>query len=224
MVAMKNPFLSGWHCRGYLPHWKQEGGIYSVTFRLAGTLPQTVLKQIKREREEHQRRLASMAGTLQPADIHGLDKLFSRKIDEYLGAGYGECWLRQREIANILKVALCYFDRTRYLLHAWVIMPNHAHILVAPLGGHVLSKILHSWKSYSSNKANEILGRPGQPFWQHESYDHLVRDKEEYWECIDYLCDNPVKAGLCRRPFDWPFLYVFGLDELGTPVPADGQV
>jgi len=86
-----------------------------------------------------------------------------------------------------------------------VVMPNHVHVVVAPRDGHTLSGVLHSWKSYTANEANGILNRVGQRFWQPESYDHLIRDDEELYFCCEYTMNNPVAAGLCRRPEDWPY-------------------
>ena len=64
-----------------------------------------------------------------------------------------------------------------------------------------LTSIMHSLKSYTANKANRIIGRRGR-FWQHESYDHWVRDLEELERIINYICRNPVEAGLCRLPHE----------------------
>lgn len=101
--------------------------------------------------------------------------------------------------------ALAHFVGQRYELHAWTIMPNHVHVVVTPLRNHTLSDILQSWKSYTATKANRLLDRAGQSFWQRESYDHLVRDEKELERVCTYTINNPVRAGLCERAEDWRF-------------------
>jgi len=83
-------------------------------------------------------------------------------------------------------------------------MPNHVHVVLWPYPGHTLSGVLHSWKSYTSNRANKLLHRRS-PFWQRESFDHWIRDDAERARLVQYVEDNPVKARLCARPEDWPW-------------------
>lgn len=89
-------------------------------------------------------------------------------------------------------------------------MPNHVHVLVAPMSGHSLSSILHSWKPYTANEANKVIGRRGQEFWQRESYDHLVRDEEDFFRIQDYIRNNPVRAGLANEADAYPYTYSAG--------------
>ncbi len=172
--ATDNHLRSGIHHRGYLPHFKSETGTYFVTFRLAGTLPQSILEQIEAERIEHENKAKN--GKTTNKDVRHSDPLDADKIEAFLDSGYGECWLKRGDIGKLVADALCHFDGERYKLHAWVVMPNHVHVVLTPKGTHTLSSILHSWKSFTANKANSILGREGQSFWQRESYDHLVRN------------------------------------------------
>lgn len=218
--------------RGYLPHWEREGGTYFVTFRLAGTLPQSVVQEWKAERERliaqyamapaasgHTDKVSAVpvafassrqiAGrmpalrALPPAVAMQFRKLFSEKVDAYLGAGYGDCWLAQPPIAQLVQNALRHFEGERYELLAWCLMPNHVHCVFTPLGDYKLDSILHSWKSYTALQANRLLNRAGKPFWQKESYDHLIRDEEDLLHCVTYTEANPVKAGLCARAEEW---------------------
>ena len=199
--ATDNRLLSGIHHRGYLPHFKSETGTYFVTFRLAGTLPQSVLEQIEAERIEHENR--AINGKTTSKDAKHSDPLDSDKIEAFLDSGYGECWLKRDDIGKLVADALCHFDGERYKLHAWVVMPNHVHAVLTPKGSHTLSSILHGWKSFTANKANSILGREGQSFWQRESYDHLVRNEDDFIRVCNYTLNNPVKAGLCQKTEDW---------------------
>ncbi|MBM4064270.1 MAG: transposase [Planctomycetes bacterium] len=199
--ATDNRLVSGIHHRGYLPHFKREEGTYFVTFRLAGTLPQSVLTQIEAERKGHENRAKN--GKTTSKEVGHWNALDADRIDAFLDSGYGECWLKRDDIGKLVADALCYFDDERYKLLAWVVMPNHVHAVLTPKWSHTLSSILHSWKSFTANKANNILGREGQSFWQRESYDHLVRDEEDFIRVCNYTVNNPVKAGLCQKAEDW---------------------
>ena len=128
---------------------------------------------------------------------------YCEKVEALLDAGSGACWLSKPEAASLMAKAINFFAGQRYDLKAWVIMPNHVHVVVWPYPEHTLSKILHSWKSYTSKLANKLLKRKGETFWQAESFDHIVRDDNERARLVAYVESNPVKAGLCIRPEDW---------------------
>ena len=91
------------------------------------------------------------------------------KLEAYLDRGLGECWLRQPRIAALVEGALRFFDGQRYQLRAWVVMPNHAHVLVE-VWETPLAAVLHSWKGFTARAANKLLGRAGA-FWQREYWD-----------------------------------------------------
>jgi REP element-mobilizing transposase RayT len=97
---------------------------------------------------------------------------------------------------------LKYFNGQRYELRAWVVMPNHVHAVVWPMPGWTLSDIMHSWKSFTSRKANKTLHRAGE-FWQTESFDHWIRNEEEHARLVAYVEGNPLKAGFCKSPEEW---------------------
>ena len=126
----------------------------------------------------------------------------ARKSEPALTAG--SCVLRRHDIAEIVKRALLYFNDERYNLSAWCVMPNHVHVVVSPFGSFELSRILHSWKSYTSNEINKLLHRKGV-LWERESFDHLIRSVDDWERFVTYTEQNPVKAGLCQRPEEWPF-------------------
>jgi REP element-mobilizing transposase RayT len=106
---------------------------------------------------------------------------------------------------------LPFFAGQRYELHAWVVMPNHVHAVVWPRPPETLSRVLHSWKSYTATQANKIAKRVGHSFWQSESFDHLTRDDDDRARCMAYTLDNPVTARLCARPEDWPWSSAYRL-------------
>lgn len=105
--------------------------------------------------------------------------------------------------------ALKFFEGQRYELRAWIVMPNHVHVVVWPMPPHTFSEILHSWKSYTATHANKLLERVGKPFWQDESYDHLIRDDTDMARCCRYTIMNPVNARLCAQPEDWKWSNVY---------------
>jgi REP element-mobilizing transposase RayT len=193
-----NPLRSGIHSRGYLPHVKREGGSYFITFRLADSLPQSALLDLKARRERNLESLgANVAARLEA------DREYRRQMERYLDQGVGECCLARPEIAEMVAEALLCFDGRQYVLDQWVIMPNHVHLVLWPAPGFTVSQILRSRKRQTARKANLILGRTGETFWQPEYYDHWIRDDEEKARIQRYIRDNPVKAGLCKTAEDW---------------------
>ncbi|HEX9046790.1 MAG TPA: transposase [Verrucomicrobiae bacterium] len=201
--AENNPLVSGLHSRNVLPHLKREGASYFVTFRLAGTLPQEVLIRFKAERDAI---LAQALAAKRPLTWHEQEELFrwySSRVDKYLDAGHGDCWLRRPDIADLVADAIRFHAGERFDLQAWTVMPNHAHVVLQPRPGWTLSQILQSWKGFTSREANRRLERTGKTFWQTESYDHLIRDDGDRHRCCHYTIMNPVNAGLCRQPEDW---------------------
>ncbi len=180
-----------------LPHWDCKKAIYHVCFRLADSIPKGKLQQWFLERELIIRSAAFKNGKLTKEEQKRLQYLFSDKIEKFLDVSHGECHLRRVKAAEIVKEALQHFDGQRYYLHAWSIMPNHVHTIMEPAAGYRLSKIVHTWKSFTANRINRQLDRTG-PFWQHETYDHIIRSENEYWDQVEYVWRNPEKAGLIK--------------------------
>jgi REP element-mobilizing transposase RayT len=176
----------------HLPHWRQAGATYFVTFRLADALPRELLDELHREREDWLRRYP---GEPTPERQRELDEFLWEWQEQHLDRGHGACHLADRRIGDLVEGALRHFDGERYGLGSYVIMPNHVHLLVQPTGGHELTKILHSWKSFTASQANKLLGRSGA-LWQDESFDHIVRDELELERYGRYIEQNPVKAKL----------------------------
>jgi putative DNA methylase len=190
-MAGRMPALPGekmnhknWYSRGYLPHFDAPGLIQGVTFRLYDSLPAKVVEAIQTEAQD--------------------DAVIRAKIEKYLNAGHGECYLRDKRIATITEGALHYFDGKRYRLFAWVIMPNHVHVLIEIFDSFPLDKIVHSWKSYTAIEANKLLNRSGK-FWYREYFDRYIRTREHFSNAVGYIHENPVKAGLVETSEDWQF-------------------
>jgi len=128
---------------------------------------------------------------------------YAERVDKYLDAGHGDCWLRRGDIAALVASALQFFRDERYTLHAWTIMPNHVHVVVRPEAPWTLSLLLKSWKGFTALEGNKLLAGVGQHFWQSESYDHWCRDEEDRARCCHYTLFNPVSAGLSNLPEGW---------------------
>ena len=187
----------------YLPHWTREHAIYAVCFRLADSLPQSVLNAWIAERAEIAAVAAQQGRPLSASEEKRLSELHSERIDVALDAGYGACYLSDPRVAELVGAALRHFEGAHYRLHAWCVMPNHVHGVIEPLEPHTLFAIVRSWKSYTAKEANRILERTGT-FWKTEYYDHLIRDASEFDHALRYIEENPVKAGLK----DWPWVHV----------------
>ncbi len=174
----------GWYSRGYLPHYDKPGTIQMVTFRLADAMPASLrhewehLLAIKDEREQR------------------------TKLEAYLDKGRGDCVLRG-ECAAAVENVLLRFNNQRYRLAAWVVMPNHVHVLVE-LWEMPLGKLLKAWKGVSANAVNCILDRGGQ-LWQTEYWDRYMRDETHFRKAQHYIEWNPVKAGWVKTSEAWEF-------------------
>ena len=180
-----------------LPHWRQEGATYFVTFRLADALPRELLKQMQCERAEWLKRYP---GSLPPEREREQQEFLWEWQEAQVDQGHGACHLAQPAVADVVEGALKHFDGERYQLGSYVIMPNHVHVLVQPAPGHCLSDILHTWKSFTATQANRLLKRAGA-FWQEESFDHIVRDEAQLERFRRYIVENPVKARLSPGRF-----------------------
>jgi Rad3-related DNA helicase/REP element-mobilizing transposase RayT len=172
----------------YLPHWTRTGSVYAITFRLADSLPQEAITELRAAAEQRR----------DPADDTG-DEL-APTTDAWLDRSYGSCLLRKHIHAQTTADALAHFADDRYQLLAWCVMPNHVHAIVRPIGGHELPGILHSWKSFTAHRIKQVESVDG-PVWQSEYYDRLIRDSDELKAQIRYVLDNPRNAGLDNWSF-----------------------
>lgn len=189
--------------RRYLPHYERRDALYFITFRLAGALPRHAIDQANEERRILERRLALATDSVRQQEIAQLDIALGSRIEKYLDAGYGACHLRLPQIAEIVEGALAHFEGSRYQLFCWCILPNHVHVVTRPVAGYSLSRNVHSWKSFTAKEANRILGTSGA-FWQREYYDRVIRNEEHLRRDVQYVIDNPAKAGLAN----WRWVYI----------------
>lgn len=174
--------------KGNLPHWRQRGATYFVTFRTTDSMPREKLEQWQAERDAWLQAHPEPCTETQRQEYHDF---FVVRFQKWLDAGFGTCPLKDTEARNIVENALKCFDGDRYRLGEYVVMPNHVHVLITPLGDHTLSNILHSWKSYTANEINKTSGKTGA-FWQKESFDHIVRNPEQLERIRNYIRANPL--------------------------------
>lgn len=123
-------------------------------------------------------------------------------IDAHLDRCEGERPLADPIVAQIVEDTIRHFDHARFRLFAWVIMPNHAHVVVEPLANFSLGATVRSWKAFSATKINERTGARGS-FWARDYFDRYMRDESDLQQTIAYVESNPVRAGLAVEPRDW---------------------
>jgi REP element-mobilizing transposase RayT len=177
-----------------MPHWRQDGATYFVTFRLADSLPQAKLRELEEVRLEWEKKNPRPHGS---DNLQHLARLLAERTEAWLDQGMGSCILKESALAAMVTDAMHFFDGDRHEISAYVVMPNHVHAIVRPLqwAQHPLESILKSWKQCSSTTINQRIGCKG-PLWQQESYDRIVRDEEHLYRCLQYIGCNPKKAGL----------------------------
>jgi len=182
-----------------LPHWRQEGKLYFVTWRLADSIPAEKREMLHREREafiiEHGDPARKKLGAELMRRYH---RLFSERVQRWLDAGHGSCVLRKPVARDIMRTALHHFEGTRYTLGSFAIAGNHVHVLVAPVPGIDLSEVMHSWKSFTAKAINKALGRSGT-LWQEEVYDHLVRSEAALYRIAAYIHAHEDQGAYVER-------------------------
>lgn len=143
--------------RGNLPHWYKPGYPHFVTYRLADTIPQEKLRQWRAERL-HRIRSPVPAGTTVRAHRERAAKLFFKRYDDFLDRHAGHCWLKQPSVAAVVRENLYHHRGSLYELMAYVIMPNHVHILIQPLEKGLAP---HGRKAGDARSADRTHGRGG---------------------------------------------------------------
>lgn len=199
-----NPDENVQRTRRTLPHWVQEGRTYFVTFRLADSMPREKREHLEAQRDAWIRakglRSLDEIENLSEDDRNEYHRIFTAKIHDLLDAGYCYCVLREPENAHAVSRALLFFDGNRVEMLAFVVMPNHVHVLACPIPPHTLSDLLHSWKRHTSKESNKRMGTSGT-LWLDENFDHIVRSPEQLQHFRNYIRDNPKKAHLPTGTF-----------------------
>ncbi|MBC8031679.1 MAG: transposase [Pyrinomonadaceae bacterium] len=171
--------------RRHLPHWQKADSALFVTWRLHGSLPRRTL-----------------SASLKESNLGKRFLLLDQELDR---AAYGPTWLKDVRLATAVVNALLHGadQLDLYRLSAYVVMSNHVHILIWPKA--LLYRITKSIKGYTAHECNKLLDRAGKKFWQDESFDHAVRNEDQFYRIKRYIERNPVNAGLVESPEDWPW-------------------
>jgi type I restriction enzyme R subunit len=198
--------------RRRLPHWDVPGAAYFVTACLEGSIPAQGLLDIAGYRTELDSRPRPAGVTAEQAARDRWKRVFAR-VEQWLDEAPGVRWLETPALAMIVVDALYFFASHQYDLLSFVVMPSHVHWVFRPREEWVQTlqgtatpreRISKGRNQHTALECNRQLGRHGA-FWQHESYDHWIRDAEEMERIILYIEGNPVKAGLAKSPEDWQY-------------------
>ena len=205
------------HWATKLPHWHQDGKYVFVTFRLADSLPQAKLKELKEEKEIWLKNHPKPWSDKIEKEYY---TKFASKADKWLDNNYGECLLKQPQNRQIVEDALTFFDGERYNLIAFVVMPNHVHLLMQMKEGANLESVMYSIKSFTAKKINETMNRSGS-FWQSEYFDRIIRSEEHYRHTLNYIIAN--NRELARVKDGEGFISVYGDAGNSTTVCGDAS-
>jgi len=211
--------------RRCLPHWDVDGALYFLTTCLEGSIPARGWVDIAGYRAALEKRPRPTGSSPAEWDLRRWKLVFAR-MDHWLDHAPAARHLADERLAQTVVNAMYHFTGERYDLLAFVVMPSHIHWVFFPLDSWVNSlgesvierspreRVVHSLNRHTGLECNRLLGSQGS-FWQHESYDHWVRDGEELERILLYVEGNPVKAGLVSSPEDWPFSSARARKELG---------
>ena len=175
-----------------------------VIIRLADSLPANVVAAMEAE-------LSAL-----PESERGRTR--RERIEQILDAGHGSGLLRREACAEVVASALRFGDGARYRLLAWVVMPNHLHVLIEQLPEWTLASVVQGLKRHTTREIQRIVGGAGQ-LWQREYWDRFIRDERHYRRVVDYIHANPVQAGLVTRPEDWRWSSASESEQSGHTSP-----
>ncbi len=194
-----------------LPHWQPKNAVLFITSRLAGSLPKSVIENLQNAINYEIAKLKNeqLGETEIKKIISQKQEFYFNKFDKLLDKPRsGPTWLAKNNLAKIVKNSLHWGEKDgRYKLICYTIMSNHIH-WIAYKFDRELFRILQSLKRHTSKECNRVLGRTGEQFWQYENYDRWIRHKEELFQKINYVVQNPVKAGLVKNWSEWPHTWI----------------
>lgn len=206
-----------------LPHIAPIGATFFVTFRLADALPAAIVRDLKIAYNEKCKQILQEKPANYQQPLRDERKRYFGRFDHQLDEfRYGQCYLQQPAVAELVAQRLKQYDHRYYDLQTYCIMPNHVHLLIdtmeqlkiaddeyaeeIPENYSQLDRLMRLIKGGSAKQINTILNREGV-FWMKDSYDHYVRNPPEWGRILNYILNNPVKAGLVKDWSDWKFSY-----------------
>lgn len=170
---------------GQLPHWSQDEVMQFVTFRLGDSLPKDKIASWKKQSQTFRKTWPLPWSDEVQAEYN---KRFAVRLERWLDEGAGSCLLKEAAVRKILEEAIMVFQGERVEHHAWVIMPNHVHLLFKPFAP--MDRLIKSWKGVSARK----IGKGS--IWQQNYRDTLIRDGEHFANAVRYIRRNPERAKL----------------------------
>ena len=174
--------------RGDLPHLEQTGVTTFVTFRLKDSLPAEKLAELRVLRDEWMR-AHPIPGEMSIDEVVDYRRFVGGTVEKWLDAGHGSCPFRHAEQREIVENAILHFNGVRYWLYAFVVMPNHVHVLFTPTGNFTVRDIVRSWKKFSATAVRRMVGGTGA-FWEDEYWDTLMRDGTHFRRALNYTVRN----------------------------------
>ena len=176
----------------HLPHWRQEGATYAVTFRQADSIPQAHLQSLKRWRSIWEQQHPEPRSEIEWKQFA---KAITNKTERWIDEGYGSCVFRESRFYRMMSDSLLHFQIQRHFTSSFVVMTNHVHAVIRPMSSFELEDCLQRMKQYVSTHIHRTLKKEGA-LWEDESYDRIVRDEEHLWKVVQYIGRNPRKAGI----------------------------
>jgi REP element-mobilizing transposase RayT len=194
-------------------HYNTYNELVFLTWRLAFTLPGSFLQEIENKKRDFQNKLGQLYHKSQNSDhAQQQEELFTfydEQLDRYEAPSIS---LTQSQYAKVLMDIFHFHEGKKYSIICYCIMSNHVHLLLQPLEKlpgefFQLREIMHSLRSYSATKLNQLSHRKGT-LWAYDFFDHSMRDEQNTIDTIKYILENPVKAGLVKQWEDWPWSYL----------------
>jgi REP element-mobilizing transposase RayT len=195
-MSRKPETIAFW--RGRLPHWEVAEGRYFVTLHLAGAIPQEGQDRIHQLAQEYDELAADDPDTRAQLQRH-----IYAEMESWLDRSEHVSHLQQPDVAHMLMESIAFRHGRVWNVLEYVVMPNHLHLFfeMRDVG---LKKSLEQFKRWTGHQAAKLLKFKDQRFWQDEWFDHWSRSDEEDEKIIEYIRQNPVKAGLIGNHLDWP--------------------
>lgn len=195
-----------------LPHWRQPGATYFVTFRQADSIPKSVIEHWDRQhsdwlhahgidpawKQSRPQAYLEHFSKIPPHERQEFERTAAKLLHHELDLCHGTCLLRDPANTTLIQEALLHFHGNRAWIGDFVIMPNHVHAILQPQEGHELEDLLESVKKFTARRIHATV----QPtpkrssFWQPESYDRIIRDLDELAAYRRYIAKNPLKSKL----------------------------
>ena len=207
---------TGFYKSGTLPHYDIKYKFQFITLREYGSIPQSILKTIEDKTIKFNEDFLKYNSFTHYERQIRIQHLRLKLFEKYQDCGYGRCLFKKKEIANIIKEALLFYNDKNYEIISWVIMPNHIHLLVYLYPNYELAKFIHYVKSITTNKIKKYIDI-SEKIWSNDYFDRYIRNHFHYCKTVNYIRMNPVKAGLCKDYQDWKFT------DSHAPVRASGS-